>query len=167
MKKSTSVNCAVAIVLPLSALIRLMSLRTTSPSAPREKPICAGTTACNCRPYAASTSTVVTDAAILPSFSSDQFSSSLTVSLHLEAVVLEEDRVLGRLEPAVGGDEPGVAGVLADLDRDDVVLELERRRRRQPRHLDLDLGDLGRRARAPGFLGVDAPGPPPDRPRIM
>ena len=65
----------------------------------------------------------------------------------LEAVVLEEQRVLGRLEAAVGGDQPGIAGVLADLDRDDVVLELERRRRRQPRHLDLDLRDLRRRRR--------------------
>ncbi len=84
MKKSTSVNCAVAIVLPLSWLIRLMSLRTTTPSAPRENPICAGTTAWSWRPYDASTSTVVTEAAILPSFSSDQFSSSLTVSCTLK-----------------------------------------------------------------------------------
>ena len=50
MKKSTSVNCADAIVLPFSWLMRLMSLRTTTPSAPREKPICAGTTAWNWRP---------------------------------------------------------------------------------------------------------------------
>ncbi len=90
MKKSTSVNCAVAIVLPLSALIRLMSLRTTRPSAPRENPICAGTTACSCRPYTASTSAVVTDAAILPWFSSDQFSSSLIVSLTLKPWFLKK-----------------------------------------------------------------------------
>ena len=49
--------------------------------------------------------------------------------LHLEAVVLEEDGALARLEAAVGGDEPGVAGVLADLDGDDVVLHREGRRR--------------------------------------
>ena len=90
MKKSTSVNCAVAIVLPFSWLIRLMSLRTTMPSAPRENPICAGTTACSCLPYAASTSTVVTDAAILPSFSSDQFSSSLIVSRTLNPWFLKK-----------------------------------------------------------------------------
>ena len=91
MKKSTSVNCAVAIVLPFSWLIRLMSLRTTMPSAPRENPICAGTTACNCLPYAASTSTVVTEAAILPSLNSDHDSSSLIVSRTLNPWVLKKN----------------------------------------------------------------------------
>ena len=38
--------------------------------------------------------------------------------LDLEPVLLEEDRVLVRLEAAVGGDQPGIARVLADLDRD-------------------------------------------------
>ncbi len=64
--------------------------------------------------------------------------------LHLEAVVLEEERVLVRLETAVGGDQPGVAGVFADLDRDGVVLELEGPGGRQRRDLDLDLLDVGR-----------------------
>jgi hypothetical protein len=61
---------------------------------------------------------------------------------HLEAVVLEEERLLGRLEAAVGGDEPGVARVFADLDRDDVVAELDGAGGRQRRDLDLDLLDL-------------------------
>ena len=73
--------------------------------------------------------------------------------LDLEAAVLEEHRVLGGLEAAVGGDDPGVAGVLADLDGDDVVLQRERRRRRQPRHLRLEVDD-GRR-----LTGVAAAAP--------
>ena len=71
--------------------------------------------------------------------------------LDLEPVVLEEQRVLGRIEPAVGGDQPGVSRVLADLDRDGVVLELERRRRRQLRDLDLHFLDFRRRAVRAGF----------------
>src|SRR5438034_731722 len=43
MKKSDSVNWEATSVLPASALMRLISLLTTMPSAPREKPICAGT----------------------------------------------------------------------------------------------------------------------------
>ena len=74
--------------------------------------------------------------------------------LDLEPVVLEEQRVLGRLETAVGGDEAGVAGVFADLDRDDVVLELERARRRQLRNFDLHLLHFGRAAALRRGLGA-------------
>jgi hypothetical protein len=48
---------------------------------------------------------------------------------NLEPVVLEEVRVVGRLETAVRRDDPGVAGVLADFDRHDVVSDLHRRGR--------------------------------------
>jgi hypothetical protein len=84
MKKSASVNWLVARICPLRLLMRLMSLRTTTPSAPREKPICAGTATWNCRPYTASTSTVVALAAILPLLRADQLSSSLRVIFSLK-----------------------------------------------------------------------------------
>jgi hypothetical protein len=71
--------------------------------------------------------------------------------LHLEAVILEEDGVLGRIEPAVGGDQPGIARVLADLDRDDVVLDRHRRWRCERRHRHLDVDD--RRTFGVGLAG--------------
>ena len=48
--QSASVNWALARTFPLRSLMRLMAVFTTTPSAPREKPICTGTTALNWRP---------------------------------------------------------------------------------------------------------------------
>jgi hypothetical protein len=79
MKKSLSVNCDAASTLPFRSFTFFTSFRTTMPSAPREYPICTGTTTWNCFPYTASTSTVVADAAIFPAFSADQLSSSLSL----------------------------------------------------------------------------------------
>ena len=88
MKKSLSVNCDAASTLPFRSLTRFTSLRTTMPSAPREKAICTGTVTLNCRPYTASTSTVVADAAILPLFSALQLSSSLSLMRTLKPCFL-------------------------------------------------------------------------------
>ena len=64
---------------PFRSLIRLTSLRTTMPSAPRLKPTRAGHTTSNCLPYTASTSAVVADPAMRPAFSAFQLSSSLSL----------------------------------------------------------------------------------------
>ena len=106
MKKSTSVNCAVAIVLPLSALMRLMSLRTTRPSAPREKPICAGTIGVQLASVHRQHVGGRDRRGDLAFVQRRPVLAFADREPDLEAVVLEEHGVLGRLQAAVGGNQP-------------------------------------------------------------
>ena len=76
--------------------------------------------------------------------------------LHLEPVIPEEPRRFARLEAAVGRDQPCIAGVLADLDRDDVVFELEGRGRREPRHFHLHFAHRRRFTLGGSRLGVSS-----------